>query len=472
VAVTVVLSWLAHKRAGWTLPVPWPDESAFLWQSISVMEKGSLFSPVLNSNQPVMWMPPGYMIATGVLFKLFGFSLANARWISWVLSIAAYLGIVTLFRETRRAITMITATSALFFLGSFFVVMGNVARMESMLMAMAVWSFVLLARGMVWYALSILIVAGLVHPNAMYFLVAGLAWSVFIYRKSWPAPRRRERAAFVFALLLVAAYGVYVSAHWPTFHAQMDFQMARKRMLVHDTPRFLLNFKKLSFVAVFLCSMAGALRVDRRMLLPLLLGFASFATFILTREMWYDVYFVLSIILLAGSLMVMVEGFMRAHHRAHGWAAALGVSVLFVTFGLHESFVESPFGYPSRMRWHEMRMEDGGVPYLKQADISSVRSVLDSLATDPDLKRVQYHPFADALLFRPHMGQRWLPVQPVFTESTADVMVVHLSRYFPASWDGLTRRNLEQIDSVVWRSERDSTESWLIGIARERNVPR
>ena len=468
VAVTVAVSWVAHVRAGWTLPVPWPDESAFLWQSISVMEHGSLFSPVLNPHQPVMWMPPGYMIVTGFLFKLFRFSLANARWLSWVFSVATYLGAITLFKEARRTITpVITVISSIFFLGSCFVVMGNVARMESMLMAMVVWSFVLLARGMVWYALSILFVAGLVHPNAVNFFVAGLAWSACNYGKSWPAPRRRELATGVITILLIAAYCAYLSAHWSAFSAQMAFQMERKRMLFHDTPRFLFNFKKLFFVAAYLCAMGTALRVERRAFLPLLLGFASFATFITTREMWYDVYFVLSIILLAGGVVLMVDRLTHDNHRTLGRTAVVALAALFVAFGLGESFAESPFGYPSHMRWHQMRMGDVGVPYIEQADITRVVSALDSLATDPALQRVQFYPLPDALLFRSKIGKRWSPVQPVFTESTADVVVVHISRYFPAAWDESTRHFIDLVGSGVWMSERDSTESWRIGVIRE-----
>lgn len=471
-AATLAVSWVAHVKAGWTLPVPWPDESAFLWQSISFMEHGSLFTPVLNPNQHIMWMPPGYMVLTGLLFKLVPFSLANARWLSWLFSVTAYLGILTLFKETRRTIApVITVIVSVFFLGSFFVVMGNVARMESLLLAMVVWSFVLLAREKVWYALSILLAAGLVHPNGAYFFVAGLAWCGWNYGRSWPAAGRLQFAACGAAVLLVFAYGAYVLTHWTAFSAQMAFQLERKRLLFHDTPRFLLNFKKLSFVAGYLVTMVVAVRVDRRVLLPLLLGCAAFAAFITTREMWYDVFFVLSIVLLAGNLVLLVDRLAYDHHKTLARITAGALAALFVAFGLSESFAESPLGYPARMRWHEMRIGDSDVQYIKHADVTGVVSVLDSLATDPQLKRVQFYPHADALLFRSQTGARWSFVQPVFTEPTTDVVVVHVSRYLPASWDEMTRRFNDLAGSGVWASERDVTESWRIGVIPKATQP-
>src|SRR5438105_2633552 len=73
-----------HVVAGLTMPVPWPDESAFLWQAIAVQRTNSLFAPELNALREVFWMPPGYMIAVGALFKITGASLVAARWFSMV----------------------------------------------------------------------------------------------------------------------------------------------------------------------------------------------------------------------------------------------------------------------------------------------------------------------------------------------------------------------------------------------------
>jgi hypothetical protein len=183
--------------------------------------------------------------------------------------------------------------------------------------------------------------------------------------------------------------------------------------------------------------------------------------------MWYDVCFVLSIVLLGGGVAVLIDRLAHDRHPMLG-RATLGVLVALVTgLGIHESFAESPIGYPSRMQWHQMRV-GGDVPYIEQTDVAAALSALDSLAADQKLRRVQFYPFADALLFRSQMGERWLPVQPVFTESTADVVVVHISRYLPAAWDERTRRMIGLVGSGTWMSERDSTESWRIGVIRPR----
>ena len=75
----IIVYILLNNLAGYTFPIPWADEGIFLWQSISIQENNTLIAPQLNPTRPLLLMPPGYMIFTGVLFKLIGFSLNAAR---------------------------------------------------------------------------------------------------------------------------------------------------------------------------------------------------------------------------------------------------------------------------------------------------------------------------------------------------------------------------------------------------------
>ena len=72
----------SHHQLGFKYPMPWPDEGSFLWQAISFQENNTLFATELNPDRPVFWMPPGYMVWSGFLFKITGFSFVFARFLS------------------------------------------------------------------------------------------------------------------------------------------------------------------------------------------------------------------------------------------------------------------------------------------------------------------------------------------------------------------------------------------------------
>ena len=73
----VVYLWL-HAGASLTFPIPWPDEASAMWPAIAIERTGSLFAPQLNPERDVLWMPPGYMVVSGLIFKVFGFSLSRS----------------------------------------------------------------------------------------------------------------------------------------------------------------------------------------------------------------------------------------------------------------------------------------------------------------------------------------------------------------------------------------------------------
>ena len=112
----IIVYILLNNLAGYTFPIPWADEGIFLWQSISIQENNTLIAPQLNPTRPLLLMPPGYMIFTGVLFKLIGFSLNAARNISLVLMIGVVIQIVLLTRKySLKFITLLFIGSLLRF---------------------------------------------------------------------------------------------------------------------------------------------------------------------------------------------------------------------------------------------------------------------------------------------------------------------------------------------------------------------
>src|SRR5205814_10396522 len=70
--------WL-RKVHELSYPVPWPDEGSFLWPTLAFRDHASLFAPELFPTREVFWMPPGFMVLEGLIFKIWTFSLGRAR---------------------------------------------------------------------------------------------------------------------------------------------------------------------------------------------------------------------------------------------------------------------------------------------------------------------------------------------------------------------------------------------------------
>ena len=167
-AAAVVYLWL-HAVASLTFPIPWPDEASFMWPAIALERTGSLFAPQLNPERDVLWMPPGYMVVSGLLFKVFGFSLSFARALSCAYLLASFVLLVRLTGRLRLA-PMWPPLCAAFLLSQHWVFAGNVARMEALVVLMACGGFLLLAQRRLTSGALLLGLTPLVHPNGLSLL--------------------------------------------------------------------------------------------------------------------------------------------------------------------------------------------------------------------------------------------------------------------------------------------------------------
>ena len=210
ISITV---WV-HLAAGFTFPVPWPDEAVFVQQAASFQQHNSLFSPNLSDSRHILWMPPGYMVVLGMLFKIFGSSLFVARFFSLLLIIASFVLLVWLLREHPARFHFLFLTG-LFFLNRFFIVTANIARMEPLLILGLVVAIVLFYNRKSVTALTVLLALPLVHPNGLYFLCAGIAFIVVqrFYLKEGITFGSMDKLILGFVLVLIAGYLVYAALH-------------------------------------------------------------------------------------------------------------------------------------------------------------------------------------------------------------------------------------------------------------------
>lgn len=127
----IAIAIFLHYRASYSFPIPWADEAAFVYPAISFQQANSLHAPELNAQRAILWMPPGYMIVLGTIFKLVGFSFGLARALSLLFLIISAVFLFLILRK-YRAPTIALLLCGLFLLNNVGILTGNVARMESL----------------------------------------------------------------------------------------------------------------------------------------------------------------------------------------------------------------------------------------------------------------------------------------------------------------------------------------------------
>lgn len=438
IVVTIFLSLYAHVVADFSLPYPWPDESGFLWQAIAVAERNSLFAPELNPDRDIMWMPPGYVVLTGAAIKLFGFSLAKVRWMSWLYSVAAYLGLIYLLRNWQRR-TAAYVILSLFFLNAFFVVMGNVARMEALLLLLLVAAAILLQHDKPWHGLSLLAAGLLIHPNAAPVLLFACAWCVCKYRLRWPKISMPAGIVALVVTLLFALYALYVWSRWDSFVSDMTWQAQKK--LSRDTLKIAFMWQYAGLQAGFAAVTAFALFRKRSILLPLLFGWAFLVIRITGYEMWYMVYAAAAAaILFCGIIEVFPELLekLRLPMRIRACAEVALLAIL-VAGGVQVQLIDLRPGYPGSLKWCDMRAERIRT-YITHDDIAAVSRSVRQCAGDVVDPLVRFAPAADGLFFHSSTNRSFTPYDNLFSTRKPNIHVMHEISNSTFSWDDNIRQ--------------------------------
>lgn len=218
---------------GFTFPIPWPDETDFIAQALAFSRTGSFFVSAMNPDRIVMWMPPGYMLVLAAVFKVFGYSFDLARWVSCILFIAVYALSIFIVRQVVdgwRSVAAL-ALSLCAFLSPYMLATANLARMESLYLLLILCALLFTLRGRFVAGLAVILLTGLVHFNAVYFLpphAAFLLWSS-ISRRTFGV-EKWEWALALSAALMAGAYAVFVLLNWPGFIEDMRAQFAFKAL--------------------------------------------------------------------------------------------------------------------------------------------------------------------------------------------------------------------------------------------------
>jgi hypothetical protein len=428
-ALALALAQLAvHARAGFTFPPPWIDEAQFLWQAKAFADGATLLAPQLHPERARWWMPPGWFVLTGTALRAFGFDFALARALSFVSLLAAFALLAGLLRRLPHAGAALLL-AGMFFLGRSFVAIGNVARMEALLLLGVLAGFSLLRGARCWQGLALLAATPLVHPNGVWFCVGGALWLWLRARTAehLPRPRRADLAAALAVAAAWLAWAALAVANLAAFRHDFAYQLARKAGA--GELAVLADGRLLALAALIALAWRLRREVPDAVLLACL-GVPALAAHSVGQEYWYEVFENLFYLLL--SVLALEAAFAWLARRPalvrRPRLARAGVLAALLLANLVAHRVPDPFGYPGNLVWHRMRMSDGE-PYLEAADRAFVREFLVGLAPPGELPRVRFHPAAEALFYADLDGREIRISEPVFHEQTPDWYLLRTSRY-------------------------------------------
>jgi len=461
--------------ASFVFPLPWPDESYFLWQAIAFKDTNSLFSPALNPQRAIMWMPPGYMIATGTLFKIFGFSFVFARAISLAFMVISFILITLLTRHYGLDISSVLLCG-LFLLNRRFIATGNVARMEAMLLCVVCLGFIMLQRNMIYKGLAVLLLSPLIHPNGLYFIAGACIYYFTIGRGQFRERdiTKSDLALISLSIALLLGYLLYVILQWQGFRHDMAIQFERK--VRSSSYRHMFNRDSLLTLFLILFCYIYCVKKSIRVVFLLFLGVPALLVKLIGTEMWYDVFdgighllLIILIVHVADNLAAVVTAPFRQMARAT-------LVLLLIWWGYSTHWIENPFNYASHPKWHEMQMPRyNDIPYMTNSDVKTIRATLESRCAHRQRTHIGFIPMADSLFFQDMSREGIRIINPLLYNYNriGNAYIVHMSKYSPKSSARLLRRLFQRVgmnpdEHAILK--RDGTEVWYYYVLKEGDL--
>ena len=310
----VIAALLLHLAAGFHLPTPWDDEIHFLVPARNLAHGSGLVAPQLNAPQGLFWMPDGYALFMGLIYALAPASLEVARWFSFALVVVVAVGLHLFLRELHVPPVIAALMLAIWLVAPRAVVLGNVARMEALLLALFVTALLLAASERWAVALAVAALGALVHPIGIP-LFGIIAVAAVAFRKRLLPHRALEWALVIAVAAILFAEAARLIGFLDLAREQLAFQWGRKAgraVGLAGTGVIILGLN-VFFAAACWWLWRRRRKMPLRDRLPLLavwfLAAGYFAILLpLGNEIWYEVYSIeLANVLMLGGLLALLR---------------------------------------------------------------------------------------------------------------------------------------------------------------------
>ena len=468
----VLLAFLVrlHLLADLTLPTPWVDEAHFMWPAASFAADFSLFAPELDPNRVILWMPPGFTVVLGIVFRILGVSLVVARSVSLAALLVAVAALALIVRRYPLRFLSLLVLGAYFCTGVV-TACGNVARPEALMIMLASLGVWVLLGPRPFSGLILLALTPLIHPAGAFFLLGALIGQAVRARltdSSWRFGRR-EAGMLLAVALLWALYALFAVANWANFWHDMTYQFARKSGRDLLTP--LATPENLLILVLLLLAVAYGVKNRLPSLGLLTLAVPAWIVFLLGHEMWYHVYQSLAWALF--SIVIIHTGHHMLCTPRRPGCRVLPATVLTVlvaaTFGMGyaKGLTPTQANHPPAIAWQDMKTPSE-IPYFLPEDRAAITHLLDSLATDNEELVVQFLPRAEAFLQPEILEGRVKTIAPVFADLKADAYIIHCSRYLTpsvylqATKDDIAAAGARSLEDGILFHQRDAWERWYL----------
>lgn len=297
--LAAVALWL-HVNAGYTYPRPWPDESHFITPALTLAREGRLAVPELNAPRGIFWVPSGYYVAQVPLVLVGVDPLVAGRLLSLIGVLAFAGGLVAAVRSAGLSAAVALTAVAIWVCMPRVVALGNIARMEGVVLGIAGVCLALTARDRWPLAVAVSLLAPLVHPVGL-IVAAAVVGAAILRGGRRPWSRVERIALLVVGVLWVVQIG-YVAASAGVAAEHLRFQLTRKA----GRP---ITWQWWQWTLLIVIAVGGAFATWRwRRRAPgttvVWIALAMAGGFVLVdvvgREMWYEALGRETVILLAG----------------------------------------------------------------------------------------------------------------------------------------------------------------------------
>jgi hypothetical protein len=422
----IVFLW-TEQAHDLTFPVPWPDEGSFLWPALAFRDHLTLYAPELNPAREIFWMPPGFMVLEGTIFKLVTFSLGRARFLSALYFVGAIFCLAAQLRGSRVRFGHALIIGAFSF-APIFQLVGNTARMESLVLLVACAGFLLLDRGKA-AGLGVLAAGPLVHPNGVFALAAGIVYFLFAFRGR-RKPSRADVAVFAAVALCWFLFALHLGVNWSAVVEDMTIQLKWKRAEAAlngpSLGRIFHPFRVIPELVLVLASVP-ALRLGAKVGAMTALGLSFLVGSGFTVGWLYEMYVAFATILAAMVVLelalVLAERFIPGRVPLAAGALSVLLSVGALAISRH------PF-----LMWSTRRATLPAAPgsvYCSKAEHAAIAAFIKRSHPHDGPVVLQFLPDSDGLLFEDLRSPSMHFITQVIQATRPDMFILHYSPWFP-----------------------------------------